>query len=49
MTQFLIDVNLPYKMKFWHSERFQHVRKINDEWSDSQIWNYAKERSLTSM
>lgn len=47
MTEFLVDVNLPYKFKLWHDERFQHVREIDDEWSDSQIWEYAKERALT--
>ena len=47
MIEFLVDVNLPYKFKLWHDERFQHVREIDDEWSDRQIWQYAKERSLT--
>lgn len=47
MTAFLVDVNLPYKFKLWHDERFQHVTEINDEWSDSQIWQYAKENALT--
>ena len=46
-TGFLIDVNLPYKFKIWHDERFQHVKELDDEWSDSQIWQHAKERSLT--
>jgi len=47
MTEFLIDANLPYKFKLWHSKRFRHVCEIDDEWSDSQIWQYAKERGLT--
>jgi predicted nuclease of predicted toxin-antitoxin system len=47
MIEFLVDVNLPYKFKLWHDERFQHVREIDDEWNDRQIWQYAKERSLT--
>lgn len=47
MTKFLIDVNLPYKFKLWHDVRFQHVKEIDDEWSDSQIWQYAKEKELT--
>ena len=45
--KFIVDVNLPYKFKLWHNKRFQHVREINDEWSDTQIWQYAKERNLT--
>jgi len=44
---FLVDVNLPYRFKLWHNEQFQHVREIDDEWSDSQIWQYAKEKDLT--
>ena len=47
MIEFLVDVNLPCKFKLWHDERFQHVKEIDDEWSDSQIWQYAKEQSLT--
>ena len=47
MIEFLVDVNLPYKLKLWHNERFQHVKEINDEWSDSRIWQYAKQNSLT--
>lgn len=47
MSEFLVDVNLPYKFKLWHNERFLHVRELDDEWSDSQIWQYAKERGLT--
>ena len=47
MTEFLIDINLPYRFKFWSDQRFRHVKEINDEWSDSQIWQYAKEKELT--
>ena len=47
MRAFLVDVNLPSKFKPWHNKRFQHVKDIDDEWSDSQIWQYAKEHNLT--
>ena len=47
MTEYLVDVNLPYKFKLWHDQRFQHVKEIDDEWSDSEIWQYAKDRELT--
>lgn len=47
MIEFLIDVNLPHEIRPWHDKRFQHVREINDEWSDRQIWQYAKEKGLT--
>lgn len=46
-TKFLVDVNLPYKFRLWHDEAFFHVKDIDDEWSDSQIWQFAKERTLT--
>ena len=47
MIKFLIDVNLPYKFSLWNHEPFQHVKEIDDEWSDSQIWQYAKKNALT--
>ena len=47
MIKILIDVNLPYKFSLWDCEQFQHVKEIDDEWSDSQIWKYAKENVLT--
>ena len=47
MIEYLVDVNLPYRIKFWKNKRFQHVREINEEWSDSQIWYYAKANNLT--
>ena len=47
MALFLIDVNLPYYFSLWNSDDFIHQKDINDEWSDEQIWNYAKENKLT--
>ena len=47
MAKFLIDVNLPYYFSLWSTSEYQHVRDINDEWSDSEIWQYAKKNSLT--
>ena len=47
MAIFLIDVNLPYYFHIWHNERFVHLKDINDEWTDEQIWNYAKDNNLT--
>ena len=46
MPRFLIDVNLPYYFSLWHGEAFIHQRDIDDEWSDSEIWNYAKAHNL---
>lgn len=43
----MIDVNLPYRFSLWNSEDFIHQINIDDEWTDEQIWNYAKENNLT--
>lgn len=47
MVRYLIDVNLPYHFSLWNSPDYQHQRDINDEWSDSQIWQYAVQHNLT--
>ena len=47
MPKFLIDVNLPYYFSLWNNSDFIHQKDINDEWSDEQIWIYAKENNLT--
>ncbi len=47
MPRFLIDVNLPYYFSLWNSNEFLHVRNLGETWSDTQIWQYAKENNLT--
>ncbi len=47
MVKYLIDAKLPYYFSLWAIDEYIHVKYINDEWSDSQIWQYAKERNLT--
>lgn len=47
MAKFLIDVNLPYHFSLWNNSEYIHVKDINDEWKDREIWNYAKENELT--
>ena len=47
MPKYLIDVNLPYRFSLWNSEDFIHQTNIDDEWTDEQIWEYAKVNSLT--
>ncbi|HYF67281.1 MAG TPA: DUF5615 family PIN-like protein [Ohtaekwangia sp.] len=47
MAHFLIDVNLPYYFSLWNSPDYIHQIDINDCWTDTQIWNYAKEKRLT--
>ena len=47
MKKFLIDVNLPYYFSLWNNVEFIHQKDINDEWTDEQIWNYARDNNLT--
>lgn len=47
MKLFLIEANLPRRVPTWQNEAFQFVVDLNDEWSDSEIWNYAKLNDFT--
>ncbi|OGU34364.1 MAG: hypothetical protein A2068_14205 [Ignavibacteria bacterium GWB2_35_6b] len=47
MKKYLIDVNLPYYFSLWNNEQFIHQKDINDEWTDGQIWDYARKNNLT--
>ncbi|HWB52837.1 MAG TPA: DUF5615 family PIN-like protein [Tepidisphaeraceae bacterium] len=46
MARFLIDVNLPYRFSFWHGTDYVHMHDLGDEWTDQQIWEYARENDL---
>lgn len=47
MAKFLVDVNLPYRFSLWKDNAYIHQTDLGDEWTDTQIWNYAKENNLT--
>lgn len=47
MVKYLIDANLPYYFSLWAGEEYIHVKDIDDQWTDTQIWEYAKEHHLT--
>lgn len=47
MTKYLIDANLPSKIGVWQTNEFEFVININDEWSDTEIWDYARANNLT--
>lgn len=47
MSKFLIDANLPYYFSLWNNSDFIHLKDINDEWTDEQVWTFAKENNLT--
>lgn len=46
MPRFLIDANLPCRFDIWRGPGFQHVYDLNDAWSDSEVWRYAREHDL---
>lgn len=43
MRRFLIDANLPMEVPTWRKQSFLFVAKIDEAWSDSEIWDYAQE------
>lgn len=47
MAKFLIDANLPYRFSLWHGPDYVHVFDLNDQWSDWEIWDYAKTHDMT--
>ncbi|MFY7742591.1 MAG: DUF5615 family PIN-like protein [Flavobacterium sp.] len=47
MVKYLIDVNLPYYFSLWNSDEFIRQKDINDQSSDEEIWQYAKNNNLT--
>ena len=47
MPKFLVDVNLPYHFSLWKDDDYIHQKDIDDKWTDTQIWNYARENDLT--
>jgi predicted nuclease of predicted toxin-antitoxin system len=47
MKKYLVDANLPAKISVWQSNDFEFVKNINDQWTDSEIWDYAKQNNLT--
>jgi predicted nuclease of predicted toxin-antitoxin system len=46
MKGFLFDENLPSKVLFTPSLPIIHVSTLGDSPSDSQIWQYAKQKDL---
>lgn len=47
MAKFLIDANLPYRFSLWKDDDYIHQFDLGDEWTDKQIWHYARENNLT--
>ncbi len=47
MPKYLIDANLPYRFSVWNTPDYIHQKDIDDQWTDEQIWQYAKNENLT--
>jgi predicted nuclease of predicted toxin-antitoxin system len=45
--RYLVDANLPSKVPTWQKESFWFVNEIDEEWTDSEIWNYARKNAHT--
>lgn len=43
---YIVDANLPCYFELWNNPRFVHVKNLNDEWTDEEIWEYSKENDL---
>lgn len=49
MNGFLLDENLPSKIHFTPSLPIIHVSALGKSLSDTEIWQYAKEKNLVIM
>jgi predicted nuclease of predicted toxin-antitoxin system len=47
MASYVVDVNLPYYFSLWNGPEYVHLRDIDEEWSDDQLWAFAKRENLT--
>jgi predicted nuclease of predicted toxin-antitoxin system len=47
MKRYCIDANLPYYLRIWKTPEYIHVFDLNDTWTDSEIWEYARTNTLT--
>lgn len=44
MNKFLIDANLPKRLRFWRSEACEFLP--DDQWPDHVIWRYAQKNNF---
>lgn len=47
MALYLIDVNLPYYFSPWNNADYIHQLDLQNDAEDYEIWQYARERSMT--
>jgi len=44
MSKFLIDANLPHRLRFWQEDDCEFVP--DPQWPDHLVWQYAKDNQL---
>ncbi len=47
MARYLIDANLPRWFSLWSGGDCEFVHDIGADWSDTRIWDYARDNDLT--
>lgn len=47
MAKYLIDANLPRRLRIWSSAQYLFVHDINPSWLDHDIREFAYDRNLT--
>ena len=47
MNGLLVDNNLPDCLPCWRGEKCQFVKHLGPAWTDTEIWNYARQHDLT--
>lgn len=47
MTKYLVDANLPRYFSLWAYPEYTFVTDIDPQWSDTDIWGFAKHNGFT--
>lgn len=47
MAKYLIDANLPYRLRLWYSEDYEHQIDLDSQAADADIWRYARQHDMT--
>jgi len=47
VAKYLIDANLPYYFLLWRAPGYLHLRDVDDEMSDEDVWSYARQGDWT--
>lgn len=47
MPKYIVDTNLPYYFSLWRTNDYVFQRDFDPSAPDSDVWQYAKENSLT--